>query len=184
MIRTVLLAVALIASTVPVAAAGPGSDAPKVQRPRPGDTPPDALGTDDDGNPVTVGQHRGKILIVTFWASWCGPCRRELPMLAHLQKTVGRDALEVIAINLDEPRRDYVEIVRANRRNFDLRYLHDKGAVAEAYGVTGIPNMVIIGTDGIVEHAHVGYSEEMLPRFMEEIIALLPPDVLSRKAGS
>ncbi len=168
---TALLAIALCSSVA------------HAERPRPGDVPPDVLGVDDDGAPLTVSQYRGKILIVTFWASWCGPCRRELPMLAHVQKTVGRDHIEVVAINLDEPRADYRAVVRQNRRAFPMTYVHDKGAVAEAYGVTTVPNMFIIGTDGIVEHTHVGYGEEMLPEFMGEILDLLPPEVLARPAG-
>jgi hypothetical protein len=104
-------------------------------------------------------------------------------MLAHVQKVVGRDHLEVIAINLDEPRADYLAVVRANRRDFDLTYVHDKGPVAEAYGVTSVPNMFIIGTDGVVEHTHVGYGEAMLPEFIQEMLDLLPPEVLQRPAG-
>jgi hypothetical protein len=104
-------------------------------------------------------------------------------MLAHVQKTVGREHLEVIAVNLNEPRRDFLAVVRANRKQFDLTYIHDKGEAAERYGVTGVPNMFIIGTDGIIEHTHVGYGEEMLERFIGEMIALLPPEVLDRPAG-
>lgn len=174
--RTFLLLLAgLLATLVPPVAF--------AERPRPGDIPPDALGVDGDGKPVTVSQHRGKVVIVTFWASWCGPCRRELPMLAHVQKTVGRDHLEVIAINLNEPRRDFAAVVRANRKQFDLTYIHDKGETADLYGVESVPNMFIIGTDGVVEHTHVGYGEDMLQSFVGEMLDLLPPDVLARPAG-
>src|SRR3546814_3550694 len=96
---------AAVLCVLPVAPAGAGGDLPP--QPRPGDIPPDVLGNDRDGNPVTVSQYRGKVVIVTFWASWCGPCRRELPVLGKVQSIVGRDHLEVIAVNFKEDRRDF-----------------------------------------------------------------------------
>ncbi|MDR0182254.1 TlpA family protein disulfide reductase [Lysobacter arvi] len=150
--------------------------------PRPGDVPPDALGNDRAGNPVSVSQHRGKVVIVTFWASWCGPCRRELPILGHVQKTVGRDHLEVIAVNLNEPRADFAAVIRANPK-LKLTYVHDKGPAAELYGVTSVPHMFIIDRDGTVAYVHRGYSPEMLEGFVQEMMSLLPPEVLSRAAG-
>ena len=150
--------------------------------PRPGDIPPDVLGKDRGGDPVSVSQHRGKVVIVTFWASWCGPCRRELPILGHVQKTVGRDHLEVIAVNLNEPRADFVEVIRANPK-LKLTYVHDKGPAAEQYGVTSVPHMFIIDREGTVAYVHRGYSPEMLDGFVQEMLSLLPPEVLSRAAG-
>ena len=172
---TVVLWAALVAPAV--AAKSP------VQ-PRVGEFPPSALGTAHaSGLPIDLAQYRGKVVIVSFWASWCGPCRKELPVLGHFQKVIGHDALEVIAINLKEPRRDFLGVLRANR-NLDLTYVHDaKGVTSDQYGVEVLPNMFVIDRDGKVAHVHRGYSEEMLPAFIEEIMALLPADVLSRPAG-
>lgn len=150
-------------------------------RPKPGELPPDALGKNMEGEPVTVSQHRGKVVIVTFWASWCGPCRRELPMLAHVQKTVGREHLEVIAVNYKEPRRDFLRVLRANR-GFELTYVHDRGPVSALYGVTSLPNMFIIDREGRIAHTHIGYGEETFEKLIEEILALLPPEASRRPA--
>ena len=153
-----------------------GASAPLATQPQPGEVPPDALGT-IKGTPITVGQHRGKVLIVTFWASWCGPCRRELPVLAKLQETVGRDHLEVVAVNYKEDRRDFQAVVRANRQ-FQLTYVHDAyGTISDSYGVQALPNMFVIDREGKVAHVHRGYSEQMIPGFIEEILALLPQEV-------
>lgn len=153
----------------------------KAVQPRPGDIPPDSLGVDRKGNPVTVSQHRGKVVVVTFWASWCPPCRRELPMLANVQSIVGREHMEVVAINVKESRRDFLKVIRANK-DIELTYVHDLGAVSDRYGVSGLPNMFIIDREGRVAHVHRGYSEAVFERFIEEILALLPPEVLAKPA--
>lgn len=162
----------------------PGWTATAPVQPRPGDTPPDELGKDLKGNPVAVSAHKGKVVIVTFWASWCGPCRQELPVLGQLQKAVGRDHLEVIAINYKEDRKEFRDVIRANR-GIALTYVHDaKGTVSDRYGVTSLPNMFIVDREGRVAHVHRGYSPEMLDGFIREMLALLPEEVLKRPAGT
>lgn len=172
-----LLATLLLAFAATVASAG------KHPQPKPGEIPPDALGKDRAGLEQTVSQHRGKVVIVTFWASWCGPCRRELPVLGKFQRAVGKDALEVIAINVKEPRKDYIDVIRANK-DLTLTWVHDSsGATSARYGVEALPNMFIIDREGKVAHVHRGYAEESLPVFIREISDLLPPEVLRRPAG-
>jgi thiol-disulfide isomerase/thioredoxin len=168
----------LLAALLPAAAATP------TTQPAPGETPPDELGRSLAGDPVTVSGHKGKVVIVTFWASWCGPCRSELPILGKVQKAVGREHLEVIAVNYKEDKRELRQVIRANK-DIDLTYVHDaRGTISDRYGVTSLPNMFIIDRDGRVAHVHRGYSSEMVDRFVGEILALLPEDVLKRPAGT
>jgi thiol-disulfide isomerase/thioredoxin len=154
-----------------------------ARQPAVGELPPDALGRDRDGTEHTVSMHRGKVVIVTFWASWCGPCRRELPVLGRFQRVVGKDHLEIIAINVKEPKSDYNAVVRANK-DIALTWVHDaSGATSASYGVQTLPNMFVIDREGRVAHVHRGYSEEQIKVFVKEIAALLPPEVLQRPAG-
>lgn len=157
---------------------------PKPQ-PKAGEVPPPMLGRlHGSDTQVNLADYRGKVVIVTFWASWCGPCRRELPVLAHFQQVIGRDALEVIAVNFKEPRPDFLAVVRANRK-LQLDYVHDsKGAASEEYGVNSLPNMFVIDRDGTIAYVHRGYSEEMLEGFIAEVTSLLPEEVLKRPAGT
>ncbi|SIP89516.1 Thiol-disulfide isomerase or thioredoxin [Solilutibacter tolerans] len=148
-----------------------------------GTSPPPDLGKDRNGNPVDLSRLKGKVVIVTFWASWCGPCRKELPVLGHFQKVVGRDALEVIAVNHKEDRRDFINVVRANR-NIDLTWVPDsQGKLNDAWGVRSIPRMFIIDREGHIALRHIGYSEESLPGIIDEILSLLPEEVKSRPGG-
>ncbi|MDR6840913.1 TlpA disulfide reductase family protein [Pseudoxanthomonas sacheonensis] len=154
-------------------------------QPKVGEVPPPMLGKLHGGNTqVNLADYRGKVVIVTFWASWCGPCRRELPVLARFQQVIGHDALEVIAVNFKEPRSDFLNVLRANRK-LDMNYVHDgKGIASDEYGVNSLPNMFVIDRDGKIAHVHRGYSEEMLEGFIAEIMDLLPEEVLKRPAGA
>src|SRR6267154_437997 len=106
----------------------------------PGDTPPPSLGTNLAGDDVDTGRYAGKVLVVTFWASWCAPCRKELPMLEGIQQAAGKDNVQVVAINIED-REIYRKLAR-RLGSLTLRLNHDAGKrSSEAYGVHGIPHL-------------------------------------------
>ncbi|WP_161628909.1 TlpA family protein disulfide reductase [Solimonas flava] len=142
--------------------------------PAPGEVPPDALGDDRDGHAVRVGDFRGRILVTTFWASWCGPCLRELTLLERLQQVVGRERLVVVGVNWKEDRARYQEILR-RLAGLQLTLTHDsRGRIGARYGVEAIPRLFIVDADGRVAYAHTGYDPETsLPRIVDEINSLL-----------
>ena len=174
LLRAPVLAFALALGLL---AAGPGhAQAP----PAIGSLPPDIGTKDRTGQPVDLAALRGKVVIVTFWASWCPPCRKELPVLGHFQQVVGRDALEVIAVNFKEPRREFNAVIRQNR-DIDLTWVHDaRGTLAAEYGVEALPHMFMLDRDGRVAFIHRGYSEAALPGIIDEVLSLLPEEVKRR----
>lgn len=176
-----LLLFALALAATPGLAAKPK---PEDTRPAVGSVPPDVFGEDHEGNPVRLVDHRGKVVIVTFWASWCGPCLRELPVLAHIRKTVGGEYVEVVAVNFKETRGEFRGILRANPGT-ELTWVHDRrGTASETYGVKALPNMFIIDRDGRISSRHIGYGEESIRKIVDEMLALLPPEALSRPANA
>ncbi|MCD9027068.1 TlpA family protein disulfide reductase [Luteimonas sp. BDR2-5] len=176
---SLLLAIVLAAGSGWVQAAA-GSKAP----PAVGSMPPNTIGKDNAGNPVDLDALHGKVVIVTFWALWCPPCRQELPVLGHFQQVVGRDALEVVAVNFKEPRRDFVNLVRRNR-DIDLTWVHDaRGTLAAQYGVESLPHMFMLDREGRVAFTHRGYSEAALPGIIDEVLSLLPDEVKARPAAA
>ncbi|EIL97888.1 redoxin [Rhodanobacter thiooxydans] len=153
---------------------------------QPGDAPPDALGTTQDGKTVSVSSLHGKVVVVSFWATWCGYCMKELPILAGLQTLATERGLplQVVTINHEEDRQTYVRTVRALRPRLPgLLMTWDRdGTLGKPYGTDkGIPVMVMLHRDGTVAHVHVGYGEDMLDSLVAEINALLaepaPPAV-------
>ena len=139
-----------------------------------GEPPPDALGVDKDKHEVHVSDYHGKVVVLTFWASWCGYCLKELPILESVQRKAGKDRIAVVAINTDKDRSDYLAM-RRRMKGFTMTMTEDRGgdSVADRYGVTGYPHMVMIDKEGLVAFTQEGYSKESLPKIVEEINGLL-----------
>ncbi|MBI3715043.1 MAG: TlpA family protein disulfide reductase [Betaproteobacteria bacterium] len=134
---------------------------------KPGETPPYNLGLMRDGTQLETTQFNGKVLVVTFWASWCGPCKKELPMLEGLQNA-GRGSIQVVAINIED--RDRFQVVSKALSSLNLKLSHDyRKRSSDAYGVNGIPHLVLIGRDGKIITVHRGYSEEAIDSIIAEI---------------
>lgn len=152
--------------------------------PKIGDVPPTQLGRDREGDVVDLAQHRGKIVVVTFWASWCGPCRKELPGLDALQKHAGDKILKVIAVNVEDNTEDYRMMMR-QMKDFTITLTRDRsGDIAEGYGVKAYPNLWIIDPQGQVAAHHVGYGEDSLGRLVEQINQVIVAEQQRRKAAA
>lgn len=146
------------------------AETPKLQV---GDTAPDLLGYSAAGERLSAEALKGRIIIVTFWATWCGPCRRELPILNAIQQRISDDRLKVIAINYEQGRSQFNQIERT-LKDWSLTLSYDpRGRAARAFGVDGIPHMVVIGRDGRIAVLHVGYSKDAVPGIIDELNKLL-----------
>lgn len=138
-----------------------------------GQMPPEYLGKSSGGDTLAVSDSRGQILIVTFWATWCAPCLKELPVLNAIQKSAGAGRVRVVAVNLKESRKQFRKALRAFE-NFELTFVHDaRGNIAKSFNVEGIPNMFIVDVDSRIAFHHVGYSDSALNGIVAEINSLL-----------
>ena len=117
-----------------------------------GATAPDFELTDFAGHKQTLSQYRGKPVVLNFWASWCGPCREELPELARAEKQMVQD-VQFLGVNLSQ--RDSTSVADSMLFKYHVMYPNlkdDKGKVADLYDVFVIPTTVIIDKDGKVAH--------------------------------
>jgi thiol-disulfide isomerase/thioredoxin len=157
---------------------------------QPGETPPDSLGKTREGHEVSLATQRGKVVVISFWATWCGYCMQEMPVLANLQ-AIASDRhlpLQVISIDSREDRQTFVHSARALQPRLPGLMLSwdPDGKIGEPYGADkAIPVMVMLHRDGTVAHVHVGYGADMLDSLVGEINGLLAePDLAPPVAGS
>jgi len=139
-----------------------------------GEVIPDRLGVDVDGNKISTVDHRGKIMVISFWATWCPPCRKELPIIDNLQRLAGKDNLSVFAVNFGETKRTFRKFTNS-LGPVNLTFTHDnKGRIGKkTYGIKAIPHMVIVDHEGKIAHIHTGYGDETVNNLANEINALL-----------
>ena len=112
-----------------------------------------------DGQAVRLSDFRGKVVWINFWATWCGPCRRELPDIARLAAEFGDDDLVVLAVNQEQSAtvaRDFWEEL-----GLDLPILLDSnGEVSNQYRLRGLPNNFFIDREGVLQSFQLGFLVE------------------------
>jgi cytochrome c biogenesis protein CcmG/thiol:disulfide interchange protein DsbE len=118
---------------------------------------PDFTLQDLEGNMVTLSDYKGKVVIIDFWATWCGPCRKGIPDFVELQSEYGRDNLVILGINLDQ---GGVNGVKAFAKQYKINYpvlLPTQQVVAMYGGIRAIPTTFIIDRKGQVRQGFEGY---------------------------
>ncbi|HLO95893.1 MAG TPA: TlpA disulfide reductase family protein [Burkholderiaceae bacterium] len=133
-----------------------------------GDLPPLQLGQQLDGTPVAMERGSGKAYVISFWASWCAPCREELPVLGSIQQIAGPQKMQVVAVNIED-RKVYRKLESALKEDGLTPAYDPDQQVRKAYGVHGIPHMVIVGRDGRIVAVRVGYAKTTLDGLAEDL---------------
>jgi peroxiredoxin len=116
---------------------------------------PDFTLTDINGKPLHFDDLRGKVVLLDFWATWCGPCRVEIPWFVDLYARYHQQGLEVVGVSMDTGQ---LEAVRSFAAEFKMNYpivIGNEG-LADKFGVFGLPTTLIVGRDGKIVDRHVG----------------------------
>jgi cytochrome c biogenesis protein CcmG/thiol:disulfide interchange protein DsbE len=130
---------------------------------------PDFTLVDIKGEKLSLSDYKGKVIILNFWATWCGPCKMEIPSFIELQDTYGED-LVILGVSLDQSGPQVVvPFVEQNNINYPVVY--GNGQVVQAYGgVRGIPTTFVIDRDFNIQKKYVGYREHSV--FENDVIEL------------
>jgi len=136
-----------------------------------GDIAPDFALDDLDGNTHQLEAHRGQPVVLNFWATWCAPCRVEMPELQAAFSRHQDSDLTILAINFDEPP-DTVQRFFYDEMGLTFTPLLDeKGLVTEQYGIFNFPTSIFVGRDGVVSAVHYGpMVREQIESYLADIL--------------
>jgi len=129
---------------------------------------PEITFRDGSGKGLSLAAFRGKVVLLNVWATWCGPCRREMPALDRLQAKLGGPGFTVAALSID---RKGIEVVRPFYKEVGIRnlaiYISSSGKATGQLAVTGLPTTLLIGRDGRELGRLVGPAEWDAPKMVE-----------------
>jgi thiol-disulfide isomerase/thioredoxin len=128
---------------------------------------------DIEGKDVALSSYKGKVILLDFWATWCAPCKVEIPWFVEFHKKYGPQGFVVIGVSIDDPVSKLKPFVTQYKMNYPVLIGDARDDVKDAYGpLVGFPTSVLIARDGTICRTHIGYAPK--EQFERDIKALLP----------
>jgi peroxiredoxin len=136
-----------------------------------GKAAPDFTLKTPDGKDLTLANMKGKVVLVDTWATWCPPCKASLPHIQKLatDKALADKGLVVWAVNDMETKADVDPFMKDNKYTFTV-LMDTKGAVLKSYLISGIPTTILVGRDGKVKDAFVGYGGDATAKAIDDAV--------------
>lgn len=154
------LAASLLVSAIVVAAPAPGAAAP------------DFTLKSDGGANLKLSELRGEVVMINFWATWCAPCREEMPLLNQLYEQYRKVGFTLLAVNIDDEPAKARAMARKLGVGFPVLFDTDK-RVSRLYDVAAMPSTLLIDRDGRVRYVHRGYVAGVEEKYRSQIRELL-----------
>jgi thiol-disulfide isomerase/thioredoxin len=127
---------------------------------------------DVSGKSVKLSAYKGKVVLLDFWATWCGPCKIEIPWFVEFQNKYGKEGLQVVGVSIDDTVEKLKPYVANAKMNYPVLQGLDRDDLQDAFGpMFGIPVTAVISRDGRICAKHVGLSSK--DAFEKEIKSLL-----------
>ena len=145
--------------------------------------PPFAV-TTVDGQHVSMDDLQGKVVLLDFWATWCGPCREALPHMQNVAKNFRGQPLVILSVSLDSDEQKWKEFIGKNEMTWpQYRDGGFTGSIAKMFGVTAIPHTFTIDADGVLQEEHIGDAsiEGKLKKLLVHARELTPAETSSAK---
>lgn len=127
---------------------------------------------DMNGADVKLADYKGKVILLNFWATWCGPCKIEIPAFVELQEKYGEQGVQFLGFSVDDPVDKLKPFVEEYRINYPVLVGEGREDVQDAFGpIWGIPVTIMIGRDGSICKRHMGLATK--EQFEHELQSLL-----------
>ena len=150
--------------TVPASGAGSSSSGPAPQ-----------FSLESRGGPkISLAQYKGQVVMLNFWASWCGPCRQEMPLLENIYKKYNKMGFTLIGVNVEPDSKEAEGFLKQLQNPVSFPVIYDKDStVSKAYDVQGMPSTVIIDRKGNIRVLHRGYKPGDENEYLDSIRSLV-----------
>ena len=137
-----------------------------------GQAAPDFVLKSSTGENLRLSEHRGDVVMINFWATWCGPCRQEMPLLDDLYARYERVGFSLLGVNIDDDSSRAMKMIEELGVSFPVLFDETK-QVSKLYDVQAMPVTVLVDREGTVRHIHHGYKPGYEDKYLTEIRALL-----------
>ena len=124
------------------------------------------------GKNLKLSEYRGQVVMLNFWASWCAPCRQEMPLLEDLYQKYKSLGFVILGVNVEEDSRKAKSLLRNVKVSFPILF-DNKNTVSKQYKVAAMPTTVIIDRNGNLRYLHKGYKPGYEKDYQQQVRALL-----------
>ncbi len=137
-----------------------------------GQSAPDFALRSMKGPSVRLSEHLGEVVVINFWATWCGPCRQEMPLLDELYGKYQLAGLMLLSVNIDETVQPAIEMAQTLKVSYPVLF-DTRKEVSRAYDVSAMPVTVLVDRAGVVRYVSEGYKPGYEKRYTEKLRELL-----------
>lgn len=124
------------------------------------------------GENIRLTDLRGDVVMINFWATWCGPCRQEMPLLDEMHQRYSRVGFSLLGVNIDDDPKRAIEMIGDLGVSFPVVFDSDK-TVSEQYDVSAMPVTILLDREGVVRHVHYGYKPGYEDTYVQQIRELI-----------
>ncbi len=137
-----------------------------------GQPAPDFALRSSTGENLRLSEYRGDVVMINFWATWCGPCRQEMPLLDDLYNRYQRVGFNLLGVNIDDDSSRAMDMMAELGVNFPVLF-DDRKEVSRMYDVDAMPVTILVDREGNVRYVHQGYKPGYEEMYLDEIRSLL-----------
>jgi peroxiredoxin len=123
------------------------------------------------GKPLALSDLKGQVVLINFWASWCGPCRQEMPILEQLYRSYQAAGFTLVGVNVEPSLGDARKFLKDTPVSFPILF-DPESKVSKLYEVSGMPSTIIVDRNGVVRYVHHGYQPGDEGEYLNQVRAL------------